>query len=204
MKKSTKKALDHFKKHDKVLFNAAKTFDFDEDLTPDQPQNYFYSLCRSVVGQQLADAAASTILSRFVMLFPGKIVTPKKVLKIPLARIRKAGLSNAKATYIKNIAKAIIKKDLHINDLPKLDDEHVLEELTKIKGVGPWTAEMFLMFVLGREDVFSRGDLGLRNAMKSLYGFKKEPSKKQVENIVSKWSPYKTYGCLILWKTIDG
>ena len=85
MKKSTKKALDHFKKHDKVLFNAAKTFDFDEDLTPDQPQNYFYSLCRSVVGQQLADAAASTILSRFVMLFPGKIVTPKKVLKIPCA-----------------------------------------------------------------------------------------------------------------------
>jgi DNA-3-methyladenine glycosylase II len=85
-----------------------------------------------------------------------------------------------------------------------LTDREVITELIKVKGIGPWTSEMFLMFVLGREDVFSHGDLGLRKGIKKIYGFKKDPTKKQTEKIVSRWSPYKTYASRVLWFSVEG
>jgi DNA-3-methyladenine glycosylase II len=204
MEKTNPRILNHFKKYDKRLYSAVKRIGNIGALNPDQPKNYFYRLCRAIVGQQLADSASRTIFSRFEALFPGLKVSPVKTLKISTANIRKAGLSNAKAKYVKNLAKAVVGKKLNLSDFQKFSNEQVIDELTRIKGIGPWTAEMFLMFVLGREDVFSHGDLGLRNAMKKLYGFKREPTKEQIENITNKWSPYRTYACLVLWKTIDG
>ena len=108
-----------------------------------------------------------------------------------------------KVKYIKDLAQKTLDKTLDLSKLTNMTDGDVLTELTKVKGIGPWTAEMFLMFTLGREDVFSHGDLGLKNAIKKLYGFKKDPSKKQVEKIVNKWSPYRTFACRILWKSLE-
>lgn len=203
MNKSTQKVLSHFKKHDKVLFQASKKLKRISGPNKAESKDYFMTLCRMVIGQQLAGAAAKTIYSRFEFLFSGKVITPQKVLNASLSQIRQAGLSNAKASYVKNIAKAVITKDLDIKSLQKLNDEKVLEELTKIKGVGPWTAEMFLMFVLGREDVFSQGDLGLHNSIAKIYKFKKDPTKNQIEKISNKWKPYRTYACTILWDILD-
>lgn len=173
-----------------------------QGLHPDKPENYFSRLCREIIGQQLADKASRAIFSRFEKLFSGKI-TSCKALKVSHQAMRKAGLSNAKAKYIRNLAEDVVNKKLNFKDLKNLDNEQVIKELIKVKGIGPWTAEMFLMFTLARKDVFSPGDLGLRKAIKRLYGFKKEPTEKQIKEITDKWRPYRTYACLILWKSLD-
>ncbi len=112
-------------------------------------------------------------------------------------------MSNAKAKYLKYLAEAVISGKLQLNKLDSLPDEEVKKQLIQVKGIGPWTAEMFLMFTLGRPDVFSHGDLGLRKGLKKIYGFKKDPSIKKVEKIIQKWSPYKTFASLILWEVIE-
>ncbi len=112
-------------------------------------------------------------------------------------------MSNAKAKYVKNLAETIIKGIIEIDNLDDLSDEEVKKELLQVKVIGPWTAEMFLMFTLVRPDVFSHGDLGLKKGIKKIYRFKKDPSIKTVEIIIKKWSPYKTYACLILWESME-
>ena len=194
--------IKHFQKNDEVLFSVMKKMGPVQGLHPDKPENYFSRLCREIIGQQLADKASRAIFSRFEKLFSGKI-TSCKALKVSHQAMRKAGLSNAKAKYIRNLAEDVVNKKLNFKDLKNLDNEQVIKELIKVKGIGPWTAEMFLMFTLARKDVFSPGDLGLRKAIKRLYGFKKEPTEKQIKEITDKWRPYRTYACLILWKSLD-
>jgi DNA-3-methyladenine glycosylase II len=117
-------------------------------------------------------------------------------------KIRAVGLSNAKASYVRNLAEAVVCGDLPITLFDSMSDKEVFDRLTKVKGIGPWTAEMFLMSSLGREDVFSFGDLGLKKALKKIYGFKNEPTKKEVEELICRWSPYKTYAALVLWASL--
>ena len=203
MGKINQQIIKHFQRHDKVLFSAIERVGVLKELQPDGPENYFFRLCREIVGQQLADKASEAIFSRFEALFSSKKVTPRKVLKIPHKAIRNAGLSHAKARYIRNLAEKIVSKNLNFKNFQNLDDEQVIKELIGVKGIGPWTAEMFLMFTLARENVFSYGDLGLRKAITKLYGFKQEPTREQVEKISNKWAPYKTYACLVLWQNLD-
>lgn len=203
MGKINQQIIKHFQENDKILFSALEKLEPLKELQPDKPENYFFRLCREIIGQQLADKASEAIFSRFEELFSGRKITPRKVLKIPHKAIRRAGLSHAKARYIRNLAKKIVEKELKFKNFQNLDDEQVTKELTAVKGIGPWTAEMFLMFTLARENVFSYGDLGLRKAIAKLYGFKKELTKEQVEKISNKWTPYKTYACLVLWKSLD-
>jgi len=125
------------------------------------------------------------------------------LLKLSDKKIRSCGTSNSKVSFLKDLAAKVLKNDLKLNKLDKLSDDLVIKELTKVKGIGPWTAEMFLMFTLGREDIFSHGDLGLKNAIKKLYKFKKEPTRKQIEKIVEIWKPYRTYASRILWKSLE-
>lgn len=176
-----KKIKDHFRKSDPILYSIIEKVGTLEELEFRHPDDYFLSLCREIIGQQLADKASSAIFSRFIKLFPNKKVAPKYALKIPDLKMREAGMAWSKVRFIKDLAKKVLDKELKLAELDKLSDELVIAELTKVKRIGPWTAEMFLMFTLGREDVFSHGDLGLRKAIKKLYKFKKEPSRKQVE-----------------------
>lgn len=165
--------------------------------------NYFSDLMDAIVSQQLSEKAGATIFARFQSLFPSKKLTPEYLLTIPDEKIRSTGPSWTKISYMKNIANAIISGSLPLQSLDMMDNENVITELTKIKGVGRWTAEMFLMFSLGRDDVFSTGDLGLRRAIQRIYKLKKEPTVKQLEKISAKWIPYRTYACRILWRSLS-
>ena len=195
------KVRNHFKNVDPLLFSLTPS---SNDISVQHSSNYFLSLCREIITQQLAGGAARAILGRFKKLFLQGKVTPEIVLSFSDETIRGTGASWAKVRYIKDLAKCVTTKTIHLDKLHGLSDKEVLQELIKVKGIGPWTAEMFLMFSLGREDVFSYGDLGLRHAMQKLYKFKKEPTIKQMEKITSKWSPYRTYGALLLWRSLDG
>ncbi len=172
-------------------------------IKKDSPENYFYRLSREIVRQQLSDKAGEAIFSRFQKLFPNGLVTALDILSISHEKLRASGMSHAKARYVRNLAEAVIHGDLPISHLDLMADEEILKVLTKVKGIGPWTAEMFLMFVLGRENIFSHGDLGLKKGIIKAYKLKKDPTKKQVEQIISKWSPYKTYASRILWASLE-
>lgn len=199
-----KKVHAHFKKADPVLAAIIDIFnDSSHELAPRKTTDYFSHLCDAIVSQQLSEKAGTTIWNRFVLLFPDKKVTPAGVLSLQDETIRAVGSSWSKISYLKNLARDVESGKLDLDTLSDLDDDAVIAELTKVKGIGPWTAEMFLMFALGRPDVFSFGDLGLRNAIKKLYKFKKDPTRKQMEKISKIWSPYRTYACRVLWKSLE-
>ena len=172
-------------------------------LTKKKTHEYFGNLCQEIIGQQLSGRVADVLFDRFEKLFPKRTVTPKRALALSEEILRSTGMSWSKARFIRDLAQKILDKTLPLHQLAQLTDEEVIKELTKVNGVGPWTAEMFLMFTLGREDVFSYGDLGLRKAMKKLYGFKNNPTEKQMEKIVKKWQPYRTYAARVLWKSLE-
>lgn len=195
-----KNIVDHFKKNDPIL-HAVIPDNF--DTVQRKEIDFFIALCESIVSQQLSIKAADTIFARFKVLFPTTIPTPELTTKLSIEQLRAVGLSNAKANYIKDLAQKVYSKEIDLDHIKTLSNEEVITELTKVKGIGRWTAEMFLMFALGREDIFSYGDLGLRKAIQKLYKLKKEPTPTQAEKIAKKWIPYRTYACRILWKSLD-
>ena len=197
-----RKAISHFKKNDLLLYNTILKIG---EIKPYEIRNsgdYFSDLCESIVGQQLSGKAASTIWGRFISLMPQKKVTPQNVLKVDTEDMRKAGMSYSKAKYVKDLAEKVKDKLVKLDQLERLSDQEVVDELVKVKGIGPWTAEMFLMSSLAREDVFSAGDLGLKRAIEKLYE-KENPSREEMETISIKWSPYRTYACTVLWNSLN-
>jgi len=130
------------------------------------------------------------------------VVDPKKLLKIKDQKLRDVGMSWGKVRYVKDLAIKHLGGEIDLSKLSSLSNEQVITELTKVKGIGPWTGEMFLMFTLRREDVFSFGDLGLKRGIEKLYNLK-EPTVAQIEKIIMPWSPYKTYGSIALWHSLD-
>ncbi len=198
-----KKIKSHFQKVDPTIHKVIVDMELEPLTQPKRSTSYFKKLCREIIAQQLVSKAAHAIISRFYDLFEKKHVTPDKLLAFSEQELRNVGMSWAKARYTRDLAQKVKDKEVRLNNLHKLDDEMVVEELIKVKGIGDWTAEMFLIFTLGREDVFSHGDLGLRKALQKLYGFKDKPNEKQASKIVDKWSPYKSYGCLALWRSVD-
>lgn len=198
----TEKILKHFEEKDPVIYSWLLKIEKPE-LTAEKPENYFYKLARSVAFQQLHGKAAETIWNRFEKLFPNEEVTPEETLKLSIEQMRSCGFSNNKAQYIKNIAEAFVNKHHDFENLAKMENEEIIKLLTQIKGVGKWTVEMFLMFTLAREDVFSMGDYGLKKGIKVLYRYKKDPAIKTIERITKKWSPYRTYGAMTLWRALD-
>ena len=199
MRKEIKK---HFQKGDPILFKIIQGIGELEELTPRLRRDYFFSLCKQIVNQQLSGKAADKIFERFTGLFPYKKITSKYLLKLSDGTIRKIGASWAKVKYLKDLAQKTENKEVNLEQLPQLSNEIVIQELTKIKGIGTWTAEMFLMFSLGREDVFSHGDLGLRRSIERIYNIS-NPTRKKVESISSRWAPYRTWACMILWSYRD-
>jgi len=204
--KTPKKILAHFKKADPIIYAVMKDIDFNKWLAPRikkrTARGYFYALCREIIGQQLSGRVADIIIARFRDLFPGSRITPQAVLRLKDEKLRGVGMSWSKVSFIKDLASKVENKEIQLTALSGLDDEEVVRELTEIKGIGPWTAEMFLIFTLGRENIFSYGDLGLRKALCRLYN-KKNPSLKQKARIVDRWSPYKSYGSIALWHSLD-
>lgn len=165
-------------------------------------ENSFHGLVESIISQQLSTKAAATIRKRFRDLLGSKNYTYRHILKTSADQLRAVGLSANKARYIQGLAAAMEAKTLDFKKLAKMEDEQVIEELVKHKGVGRWTAEMFLIFTLGRPDVFSLGDWGLRNAIIRIHK-PKNTDPGTILKISEKWKPYRSTACLYLWASLD-
>ena len=184
----------------------AKLYSYIERITiPDfsKRQDSFTELCDTIISQQLSGKVATTIFDRFTALFPNKKITVDKLLKLSDEKIRSCGTSWAKVRSLKDLAQKVKDGKILLDSLENMSDDEVKAHLIQIKGIGPWSAEMFLMFSLGREDIFSFGDLGLKKGLMKVHGLKKEPTIKQIEKIVSKWSPHRTYASRVLWKSLE-
>lgn len=169
-------------------------------------KNICLYLCASIMSQQLSVKVADVIYRRFLTLYGGKAPTPQQIADTPFEVLRGIGLSNAKVNYVKNVALFEIEQGMDARRLGKMDNEEVITYLTAIKGVGRWTVEMLLMFALGREDVFAVDDLGIQNAMIGIYKLDRSDKKKFREDLLrisAKWSPYRTYACVHLWRWKD-
>jgi DNA-3-methyladenine glycosylase II len=161
-------------------------------------------LARAIIFQQLAGNAARAILKRFIALAPGRrFPSPEQVVAMPLAKLRKAGLSKPKALYIKGLAAAVVARKVNFNRFPKMEDAAIIAELTQVKGIGQWTAEMFLMFNLGRPDVMPAGDLGVQTAVMKAYGLAKRPTPKELREFAERWKPHRTAAAWYLWRSLD-
>jgi len=170
-----------------------------------QRKKVYLHLCGSIMSQQLSTKVADVIWKRFLALYD-KHPTPLQIIETPFATLRGIGLSNAKVNYVQNVARFAIEQGMDWKQFQKMSDEEVTQYLIQIKGVGRWTTEMLLMFVLGREDVFAVDDLGIQNAMIKIYKLDNTDKKKLREDMLrisKKWSPYRTYACLHLWRWKD-
>jgi DNA-3-methyladenine glycosylase II len=174
-----------------------------EVVLPTQTRNVTMSLVTSILSQQLSIQVAKVMHQRFLDLFGGRAPGPEAILATPVATIKAIGISQSKAQYIHNVAAFMVERKLTRAKLDKLSDEEVIELLTQIKGVGRWTVEMLLIFGLGREDVFALDDLGIQKAMIELFKLqdldKKELREKMLK-LSQRWSPYRSYICLHMWK----
>ncbi|MFN9596277.1 MAG: DNA-3-methyladenine glycosylase family protein [Bacteroidota bacterium] len=176
-------------------------------LNPERRQRDIYgSLLRSVTGQQLSVKAATTIHNRFLDLFPERNPEPSKVLKLSIEKLRSVGLSGQKSSYVISVAEHAIRGELEFKNIIKLDDDQLIKQLTAIKGIGVWSAQMVMMFALQRPDVFPVGDLGIQISMKSQYNIKAEGKAlhKKMEQIAEAWQPYRTLASRHLWADRDG
>jgi len=195
------KKIAHLKKSDPTLKAVIERIILREIAIARGP---FEAIVEAIVSQQLSIKAADTIFTRFVALTPGKkFPTPREIIKMPVPKMRKAGLSGMKVTFIKDLAKKTLDGSLDFKAVNRLSDEDVITHLTRVKGIGRWTAEMFLIFSLRRDDVFSYGDLGLRNALQKIYKMKKPPTPAQAEKITARWKPYRSLGARYLWASLD-
>jgi DNA-3-methyladenine glycosylase II len=177
-----------------------------EDFRLSRQKDIVYYLVASIMSQQLSTKAAATIRQRFLDLYKGHVPLPEEIIATPVEVLRGVGLSNAKASYVHNVAYFAIGQGFDHRKLRKMNDEEAIAYFTQIKGVGRWTAEMLLMFALGREDVFSPDDIGIQNAMIYLYKLDKSDKKafrSELLRISQTWSPYRTYACLHLWHWKD-
>ena len=173
------------------------------DLARERPGDAYGALLRSIVGQQLSTKAARTIYGRMAEIFGGRAPTPRELLDADPDLIRAAGLSRPKIAYLRDLALHVEEGTLELHRLPDLPDEEVSAQLTAIKGLGQWTADMFLMFHLGRPDVLPVGDQGIRRAVQVQYRMRKLPDPKRLETLARPWRPYRTLACLYLWSSLD-
>jgi len=198
--------IDHsikkLKEIDPDLMRLLNAFKID-DLLPEQ--NYFKSLTRSIIYQQLTGASAKAIHNRFISIYDKDIYpTPKQVLSTNLDILQSVGLSHFKAKYIKNIATAFIEDPIRYKTLDKKGDEDIINILTEIKGIGLWTAQMFLMFTLNRPDVFPATDLALKKGFQHYFELDDLPKENEMLKRSQKWRPHRTTVSLFFWRILEG
>jgi DNA-3-methyladenine glycosylase II len=197
----------HYASHlgkDKIMKKLIKV---QGEMILELKKNAYMHLCFSILGQQLSVKVAAVIRKRFIDLYSGKFPEPQELLNTPATSFRSIGFSNAKASYVHNVARFALMQGMDDKKLKKMNDKQIIEYLTQIKGVGRWTTEMLLMFTLKREDVFAVDDLGIQVAMTGLYKLDsgdKKKMKMDMLTIAEQWSPYRTYACLYLWGWKDG
>ena len=165
--------------------------------------DHFSALVRAIIFQQLSTKAASTIHARMVALLPESIVTPAALAALAEEQFRSVGVSRQKALYLRDLSDKVVSGVVRLDGIEDLDDEAVIAALTTVKGVGRWTAEMFLMFRLHRPDVLPVGDLGILTAVQKVYGLRKRPTPDKLRKIGDAWKPYRSIACWYLWRSLD-
>ncbi|MGH2800548.1 MAG: DNA-3-methyladenine glycosylase family protein [Thermoleophilaceae bacterium] len=158
-------------------------------------------LLRSIVGQQVSAKAAAKIHDRVLELFGGRAPTPAELLAVEPGQLRGAGLSGRKVEYVRDLARQIESGELELERLAELSDEEVIAEISAVRGLGVWSAQMFLMFALERPDVLPTGDLGIRRAVQVAYGLDELPGHDELTRIAEPWRPHRTLACIYLWET---
>src|ERR1700722_7786519 len=195
-----RKALNHLRKCDPVLRAIIERVGpYRMEYSPAE----FSSLAEAIVYQQLNGSAAATIWKRFSAL-AGNPLTPQGILKLTDQQLRSVGLSKQKSSYLKDLAAKTASGHLDFAKLPELSDEEVIKHLTQVKGIGVWTAHMFLIFSLRRPDILATGDLGARVAIRKAYQLEELPVPKQIEELAAAWRPYSSVAMWYLWRSLDG
>jgi len=168
-----------------------------------RPADAYGALLRSIVGQQLSTKAARTIYERMTQLWDGRTPTPEQLLEADPDAIRAAGLSRPKIAYLRSLAEHVLSGELELDRLDELSDDEITAELTAVKGLGRWTADMFLIFHLNRPDVLPVGDLGVRRAIETVYELPSIPAAEEMEELAEPWRPYRSVASLYLWRSLD-
>lgn len=200
--KTLTEATEHLTRVDPLLAPIIEA----RGLCTIEPHTHYYQeLVESIISQQLSVKAARSILQKFLGLFDGTFPTPEQILDKSIDELRSAGLSNAKARYIQDLALHVHEKTIQLDILNTLSNEEIVRELTKVKGIGEWTAHMFLMFCMGRLNVLPYGDLGIKNGVQKLYGFDHLPSPEEIQSIARehRWAPYESVASWYIWKSLD-
>ncbi len=192
------KAKKHLIRKDKALGKIIKSYPKDFLFSKSDP---FYTLARSIVGQQISVSAAQAVWDRFEKKI--KIVKPYNVKNMHYMKLKSCGLSKQKITYLKNLSDAFIENKIKPKDWKSLDDEKIIEQLIQIKGIGRWTAEMFLIFNLCRPDIFPVDDLGVIKGICVCYSLKYPISKKHAIKLSEKWKPYRSVATWYFWRSLD-
>jgi DNA-3-methyladenine glycosylase II len=195
-------ALVHLQSADPIL---AKLIDTYPAPTIEQHTNYYQELVESIIGQQLSVKAAATIRNRFVDLFGGTFPAAETILEKSIEELRAVGLSRQKASYIQDLAHKVVEGEVVFKNLDTKSNDEIIDELTKVKGIGIWTVHMFLMFCMGRLDILPTGDLGIRTGIMKVYGLAVLPEPREVELLAAanSWHPYASVACLYIWQSLD-
>jgi DNA-3-methyladenine glycosylase II len=183
------------------LIDEGGSMDPEEDRRGSRPDAY-EAIARAIVGQQLSTKAAASIWEKVLAVFGGKTPTPKQIIEADPQDLRDAGLSWSKVAYVRDLAEHILDGELDVKSLDELPDEEVIEALTAVKGIGRWTAEMFLIFSLGRPDVMPVGDLGIRRGAQLAFGLDELPEFDELERMAEPWRPHRTLASLYLWRSL--
>jgi DNA-3-methyladenine glycosylase II len=196
------RAAAHLAKHDPIL---APIIERSGLPTFEAHSNYYGALVNSIIGQQLSVKAAAKIKQRFRDLFDGKFPTPKQILEKSPEELRAIGFSYAKGRYVQDLAQHIIDGKVRFDKLDSQSNDQIIAELTDVKGIGQWTAHMFLISCMGRSDVLPTGDLGIRNGVRALYSFDNLPTPDQIEEVAAKnhWHPYESAASWYVWRSLD-
>jgi DNA-3-methyladenine glycosylase II len=197
------KAIAALRKADPVLRQVIDEVGPLGDFFAGRPTDHYGTLVRSIVGQQLSTKAAAAIYGRILERFGSRAPTPEEILADDPDELRTGvGLSHAKVRYLRSLAEHVLDGSLELDRLPELPDDEVIAELVAVKGLGVWSAHMFLMFHLRRPDVLPVGDLGIRRAVKIRYGLDELPGPTELSEIAEPWRPHRTLACIYLWRSL--
>ncbi|NHJ04420.1 MAG: DNA-3-methyladenine glycosylase 2 family protein [Candidatus Heimdallarchaeota archaeon] len=188
-----------FLKKDKVL---GKIIQKEGTITLKQSESYFLDLVETIIAQQISGKAANSIITKFYELFKNKKPTPDLLLNKSEEELVSAGISKQKRGYLYSLAEKFKDETITPDRFPEMADQEIIDELVQIKGIGKWSAQMFLMFTLAREDIFAPDDLGLRKALVINYDFEDLPKPNEAEKFAERWKPYRSYASLYLWKSV--
>jgi DNA-3-methyladenine glycosylase II len=204
MQEVMRKAANHLAKNDPILVPTIKRAGLCT-IKPVKSEDYYWELVDAIISQQLSVKAAHAIEERFKALYPGALPTPDQILVTPDEKLRQVGLSRAKATYVKSLAQHIRDGKLELEKLNSLSNNEIAGELTIVKGIGEWTAHMFLIFAMARLDVLAVGDLGIKTGIQKLYNFPALPTAEQITKLAKQnnWHPYESVACWYIWHAKD-